>query len=582
MRTAKQPIHMQGGSLRRQSVIYSVTFIILLAGCTTSRALNRFTIRQVSSFNEIVESQILDNVAAFQNSRAALPHFALVGDGTTQLYDQGAVSPAIGWGPKGFTTATFGLSGTRNLMENWKLSPVLTAGRVRRMRCAFQFIFAYPQLAVEVHENQPDTKCKSASQTADKCKYYDVTVIGDDPCARCVHDFVEVGLLPAPRCCDIGIKAASASHANPGTATPAAATPTAATPTAAKLETDKSEPDKSETGNPTADHCDSCNSLDDAGCYLGECPPGHWHFKTIAAANAYSDTLRNAIRCNFPQNWFEHGNKEAAKCQACRYGVDCDTYAWVKPGRQDEFARFTITVLALATLDPPAAAATQQKKDTTKNASNDVAQTRVELALLMIPVQSALREVQSGEDSVATAENAAKTAIEEAIARKRFGIIRGNDLELGKDVGFKMGQVTGMVEKMDTRTVTNEELVQLKNSIKSLEVVEQLQLNQGVDAQIKKVLDLKGNEYAASAAVDQILLARMDLGPKYQKAIARIAESSPEVIKRMEFLLERTRDDLDAIEMSVPAPPQDAFGRPGSMPLSRPTPGAEFTPAAIP
>lgn len=63
------------------------------------------------------------------------------------------------------------------------------------------------------------------------------------------------------------------------------------------------------------------------------------------------------LNCNFPRDWYGVGcKKDVPKC-ACYVGRYCDTYVWVQPESMDEFTRFTLTVLTLATTDPPGPAA---------------------------------------------------------------------------------------------------------------------------------------------------------------------------------------------------------------------------------
>src|SRR5581483_2297301 len=89
-----------------------------------------------------------------------------------------------------------------------------------------------------------------------------------------------------------------------------------------------------------------------------EISPGRWRFNDDKLAQAFQQPLVRDLNCRFPTGWFCTGSKKEA-CKACKEsvsGVDCDTYAWVVAGGEDAFARFAITVLALATVDPPAKA----------------------------------------------------------------------------------------------------------------------------------------------------------------------------------------------------------------------------------
>lgn len=65
-----------------------------------------------------------------------------------------------------------------------------------------------------------------------------------------------------------------------------------------------------------------------------------------------AELLLQSLNCNFPRGWFYSGRKcDVPKC-ACYVGRYCDTYVWVMPENLDDFTRFTLTILTLATTDP--------------------------------------------------------------------------------------------------------------------------------------------------------------------------------------------------------------------------------------
>lgn len=80
---------------------------------------------------------MLDNIAMYECEPGSLPHFAVVADGTTQVTDQGGTTPSFNWHPTTLVSAAPQLNASRNLMENWKAQPVMSAGRLRRLRLAF-------------------------------------------------------------------------------------------------------------------------------------------------------------------------------------------------------------------------------------------------------------------------------------------------------------------------------------------------------------------------------------------------------------------------------------------------------------
>lgn len=189
-------------------------------GCTTHRFLDRNSVRQTRTLSEIVQRQVLDNIALFSNNPVALPHFAIIGNGTAQVSDFVGVTPGLSWNSRTFAGATLGSNANRSLTENWKLSPVMTAGRLARLRCAFQFAFSSPEIclvAVEtrnlhdpIREGQrrgppsefvPPLAGPTSYQgpaPLPRSEKYDVQV--NEGCIQCVHELVSVGLLPKPAC----------------------------------------------------------------------------------------------------------------------------------------------------------------------------------------------------------------------------------------------------------------------------------------------------------------------------------------------------------------------------------------------
>jgi hypothetical protein len=552
---------------------YLLVVVMLLSGCTTNRALNRYTIRQASTFNEIIEQQILDNVALFRNDRSALPHFAIVSDGTTQIFDQGAVSPTAAWGIKGFTTATLGLSGTRNLNENWKMSPVLTAGRVRRLRCAFQFLFAYPRIEV-------------VEKSYDGCIAYVVQVAGGDyACINCVQELVSVGLLPKPGCCDF--KATNVAVA------PFPVAPSAPTPMPTPM------PDSGNTGmsplereNPfktvgmeTA-FCQNgpCKSLDKKGCYLGECPAGHWVFKTREPAQKYADDLYRAIRCNMPQGWFCVGDKHEAGHCSCMYGIDCETYIWVAPGGQDEFARFAMTILALATLDPAAEPASQTMNVVLKGAADGLDQAQAALQSLGAGAQSATQGLESSQRQQSEAENNARAAIAATLAtipeREANPNVPEPLIGIHNQILDAKSRGIGILAQP---TINDNELLELKGIIDSLQLIDAVPVNADFKPRLHALLGSNRADGKARTAIDHLLLARLQAAATSQEIALALTKKSAELASSADEAIKRSKDDLDSASTSVSESRQDAFGRSGSMPLSRPVPGIEFQPsAAIP
>lgn len=248
-------------------ICYVALVTVMISGCTTHRMLGRNTIHQTKTLSNLIEQQVLDNVATFGVNPGALPHFAVIADGTSQTQDGGLITPSMTWNFTMFTGASLPIQASRQVMGNWKLQPVMSAARLKRMRCALQLLYSPP--TIELREN-----CVSVSSG----------------CINCINELITVGLLPKPE------------------------------------------------------------SFEDLDCGCSKCEG--WCFANSSDAECYVQKLQEAIHCRIPTGWFCLGSKKEA-LRSCRpVGSFCDSYAWVKPGCDDEFSRFTMTLLALATTDP--------------------------------------------------------------------------------------------------------------------------------------------------------------------------------------------------------------------------------------
>lgn len=409
---------------------------IAVSGCTTHRFLDRNVVRQSSTLTDLMYQQVLDNVAMFANNRSALPHLAVIGDGTTQAQDGGTLGANLAWNATTFTGASLPLNGSRQLIENWKLQPVMTAGRIRRLRCAFQLLYGAPMIAVE-----PSSPGKRAR------------VVVPEGCVKCVYEFVQVGILPAP-----------------------------------------------------------CPKPSSAPLCVKEDDKGQWEFDTDAQAQTYAAELQRAIECSFPTGWFCVGTKKDAPRRGCLTGKYCETYAWVAPGAEDALARFTMSVLALATLDPPPkpqALVLRLEKDATatRAASTDL--------LLFLGRMGATAREKTAQDPTKL------QALREFEASPLFA-----------------GLSTSLQKVATAPDLGERDLLQLR-----------LQA-----AQLRDVAE------------------RFHAIPPEQAI--KLGQAAEAVVQRIDQLLAPAPTTTILVPES-----QDAFSRPGSMPLSRGSAGLEFAPA---
>jgi|SRR5579863_7897228 len=73
------------------------------------------------------------------------------------------------------------------------------------------------------------------------------------------------------------------------------------------------------------------------------------------------------IDCKLPTGWFECGPRKCVPKDACYVGCYCDTYAWVIPGCEDEFNRFTLSMIEIGSTAMPWSTASVQRTYTMGN-----------------------------------------------------------------------------------------------------------------------------------------------------------------------------------------------------------------------
>lgn len=119
--------------------------VVLLAlpaiGCTHGQ-LRYSSTRQGGTLTDIQYKQVLDNLAMFVANPDALPYFATAGSGSTQITDTTGLN-ALTWNWHPFSGVAT-LLGTRGIVEQWGLAPVLEPDRLKAMRCAYRLVLNVP------------------------------------------------------------------------------------------------------------------------------------------------------------------------------------------------------------------------------------------------------------------------------------------------------------------------------------------------------------------------------------------------------------------------------------------------------
>jgi hypothetical protein len=128
--------------MRVAKFIFTIALACVI-GCTTGRLRQR-TINQAGTLPELQYQQVLDNLAQFAANPAALPWHINLREGTSQVTDSlsgGAAldtGPPYGWFPQ--------LLGSRTVVAQWGVSPVIDATELRLLRIAYRRAHGAPDM----------------------------------------------------------------------------------------------------------------------------------------------------------------------------------------------------------------------------------------------------------------------------------------------------------------------------------------------------------------------------------------------------------------------------------------------------
>lgn len=285
------------------------------AGCTTSRMLQKNTIKQCETATDIHQQQVLDNLAKFAFDRNSMPSFSIASGGQSDVNDsvKGGLSSAT-FNPNGFTEAVLGITGDRQTRQFWTLAPVNNPRKLELMRCAYQLAVA------NCGEGGPSEVCPDCQKrfnqfyTGRPIDYHAFTW-KDEPDKPAEETLRAAGSLP--KLPEVVEKPA---------AEPAARSQKKVTP----------RPLKQNMKLSRAPIVGNLVELPDA----------------LQANGQVTSNCLNPGCCT----WFGVGCRKCVpKDCPCQYvGHYCGTYVWVTPGRgRDELAKLTLAILDYAVNEPP-------------------------------------------------------------------------------------------------------------------------------------------------------------------------------------------------------------------------------------
>ena len=117
--------------------------VVVSSGCIAVR-LGQRAMNQANTLPELHYQQVLDNLARFVNNPAALPWHVNFREGTTQVTDSGSAGAAVDLGPPSSTLPQ--LFGSRTVVVQWGMSPVIDATELRLLRIAYRRALGSPEM----------------------------------------------------------------------------------------------------------------------------------------------------------------------------------------------------------------------------------------------------------------------------------------------------------------------------------------------------------------------------------------------------------------------------------------------------
>ena len=124
-------------------VLETALILVGASGCNAVR-LGKRTIHQASTLPELQYQQALDNLARFVDNPSALPWHVNFREGTAQITDSlsgGAavdIGPPVTWFPE--------LFGSRTVVAQWGMTPVIDAAELRLLRIAYRRALGFPDM----------------------------------------------------------------------------------------------------------------------------------------------------------------------------------------------------------------------------------------------------------------------------------------------------------------------------------------------------------------------------------------------------------------------------------------------------
>jgi hypothetical protein len=134
---------MRSRSAALAVALLAASALVGSSGCIANR-LGQRAMKQAETLPELQYQQVLDNLARFADNPSALPSHVKISDGTTQITDSGNAGVAVDLGPPATTLPQ--LIGSRTVVVQWGMTPVIDASELRLMRIAYRRALGSPEM----------------------------------------------------------------------------------------------------------------------------------------------------------------------------------------------------------------------------------------------------------------------------------------------------------------------------------------------------------------------------------------------------------------------------------------------------
>jgi hypothetical protein len=137
----------------------ALQFVFLTCGCTHVQ-LRLHTNQQLRTSSDIIQQQVLDNLAKIATNPSAWPEFSVLPTGLTQMADLGEGTLGLQWNARTITQEALGMKANRQLTEKWDTKQVIDPARLRAMWAVYHYT-TYGALPPPMYGYNPDEQLKA-------------------------------------------------------------------------------------------------------------------------------------------------------------------------------------------------------------------------------------------------------------------------------------------------------------------------------------------------------------------------------------------------------------------------------------